>query len=67
MSEQGLSNLFRHGYTTKRSGSGFGLHSAANFINGIGGTINAESDGVGRGAQFCITLPRKLTKKSTSK
>ena len=37
--------FFAAGYTTKESGTGLGLHSAANFIVGSGGWIELLSDG----------------------
>ena len=49
--------LFTYGFTTKISGSGFGLHSCANFLIAHNGTIEAHSDGVGKGAKFNIYLP----------
>ena len=49
--------LFTYGFTTKVSGSGFGLHSCANFLIAHNGTIEAHSDGVGKGAKFNIYLP----------
>lgn len=49
--------LFTFGYSTKRTGSGFGLHSCANYIIANQGTITANSDGPGQGAEFVIRLP----------
>ena len=51
-----LRSVFNAGYTTKRNGSGLGLHSAANFVIGSGGTIQALSDGIGHGATMRVTL-----------
>ena len=48
--------IFSAGYTTKRSGSGLGLHSAANFVIGAGGQIQSMSDGIGRGTTIRIML-----------
>ena len=48
--------LFTAGYTTKKSGSGLGLHSVANFVIGSGGQIHALSDGVGQGTTLRIML-----------
>ena len=48
--------LFSAGYTTKESGSGLGLHSAANFVTGSGGRVLAFSDGIGRGATVRVML-----------
>ena len=49
--------IFKFGYTDKRSGSGFGLHSVANFIHSLNGSIQVASTGAGKGATFTITLP----------
>ena len=51
------SAIFLAGHTTKNSGSGIGLRSAANFIISCGGTIRAFSDGLGAGATVRMTLP----------
>ena len=49
--------IFRGDYTTKESGSGLGLHSITNFINGLGGKIYPLSDGIGKGATMRVMLP----------
>ena len=49
--------LFAPGYTTKPSGSGLGLHSAANFVIAAGGRIQPVSDGPGTGTTMRVTLP----------
>ena len=48
--------LFTYGYTTKKTGSGFGLHSCANFLIANKGSIEAISDGPGTGAEFIVHL-----------
>jgi len=57
--EETAAKLFRFGYTTKTGGSGLGLHSAANFVQSIGGTIQPRSEGVGKGASFVLRLPNR--------
>jgi C4-dicarboxylate-specific signal transduction histidine kinase len=52
-----LSSLFKHGFTTKMTGHGFGLHSAAVAIMEMGGTLTAHSDGPGQGAMFRLEIP----------
>jgi signal transduction histidine kinase len=52
-----LQRIFNYGFTTKPAGNGFGLHSAANAMTEIGGTIRVDSDGPGRGATFTIEFP----------
>lgn len=52
-----IANLFRHGFTTKKTGHGFGLHSAANDAKKMGGQLYCESEGLGKGATFIFELP----------
>ncbi len=52
-----LTRIFQHGFTTKKSGHGFGLHSGANAAREIGGRLSARSDGPGKGAEFTLELP----------
>ena len=49
-------SVFNAGYTTKKNGSGLGLHSAANFVIGSGGRIQPLSDGIGHGTTMRVTL-----------
>ncbi len=55
LSEQ--EKLFASGYTTKKQGSGLGLHSAANFVQSIDGAIRFTSPGEGKGAKVEVILP----------
>jgi signal transduction histidine kinase len=55
-----LEKIFTHGFSTKNRGSGYGLHSVATFVQSIGGTIKATSDGVNQGAQIVINLPLNI-------
>jgi PAS domain S-box-containing protein len=57
ISEQTMARLFTHGFTTRRHGHGFGLHSCALAAADMGGTLVAHSDGPGRGATFTLELP----------
>jgi signal transduction histidine kinase len=52
-----LEAVFRHGFTTRPEGQGFGLHSCANYMAEMGGSIAAESGGPGRGAAFTLRFP----------
>ena len=49
--------LFTPGYTTKKSGSGLGLHSAANFVIASGGRIEPMSSGSEPGTTMRVTWP----------
>jgi PAS domain S-box-containing protein len=52
-----ITRIFSHGFTTRKDGHGFGLHSAALAAREMGGTLNVQSDGAGLGATFTLELP----------
>ena len=52
-----LTRIFGHGFTTKKDGHGFGLHSGANAAKEMGGSLQAYSEGAGTGATFVLELP----------
>jgi signal transduction histidine kinase len=52
-----MTRIFNHGFTTKREGHGFGLHSSALAAKEMGGTLSARSEGIGKGATFMLELP----------
>lgn len=52
-----LTKIFSHGFTTKKDGHGFGLHSCANAVNEMKGKLSVSSEGKGLGATFLIELP----------
>jgi PAS domain S-box-containing protein len=54
---ENMSRLFTHGFTTRPSGHGFGLHSGALAAQDLGGSLRAVSDGPGCGAAFILELP----------
>lgn len=54
---ENLTRIFSHGFTTKKTGHGFGLHSCANAAQELGGSLAAYSDGPGSGATFVLELP----------
>ena len=54
---ENITRIFSHGFTTKKDGHGFGLHSGANAAREIGGNLTAQSDGLGKGATFILELP----------
>jgi predicted ATPase/signal transduction histidine kinase/tRNA A-37 threonylcarbamoyl transferase component Bud32 len=49
--------LFVLGFTTRREGHGFGLHSSALAAQVMGGRLSLESDGPGKGATATLELP----------
>jgi len=54
---ENMVKIFRHEFTTKKDGHGFGLHSAALAAKQMGGTLAAASHGIGRGATFTLVVP----------
>jgi signal transduction histidine kinase len=52
-----LPRLFSHGFTTKKTGHGFGLHSSALAASEMNGSLTCTSPGPGQGATFTIELP----------
>jgi PAS domain S-box-containing protein len=54
---ENLTRVFEYGFTTRKAGHGFGLHSGALAAKEMGGSLSAHSDGPGQGATFTLSLP----------
>jgi signal transduction histidine kinase len=54
---QHLNRIFNQGFTTRKNGHGFGLHSGALTAKEMNGSLTAHSDGPGKGAVFTLELP----------
>jgi signal transduction histidine kinase len=54
---ENLTRIFNHGFTTRKGGHGFGLHSGALAAREMGGSLTVHSDGPGQGAAFTLALP----------
>lgn len=54
---ENLTRIFGHGFTTKRDGHGFALHSGSLLAVELGGELRVESGGPGTGATFTLELP----------
>lgn len=54
---ENLTKIFGFGFTTRKDGHGFGLHSSANTARELGGELSGHSDGPGTGARFVLDLP----------
>jgi signal transduction histidine kinase len=59
---ENLARIFTHGFTTRKHGHGFGLHSAALAAQQMGGSLSVHSDGPGLGATFILELPKSPKK-----
>jgi signal transduction histidine kinase len=54
---ENLTRVFEHGFTTRKSGHGFGLHGGAQTAQQLGGSLTCQSAGSGAGATFVLELP----------
>jgi PAS domain S-box-containing protein len=55
--KENLTKIFAFGFTTRKEGHGFGLHSSALAAKEMGGELTGESDGIEKGATFHLDLP----------
>lgn len=53
---ENLTRIFAHGFTTRKDGHGFGLHSCVLAAMEMGGSLEAYSEGPGAGATFTLKL-----------
>ena len=56
---ENLTRIFAHGFTTRKDGHGFGLHSGALAAKELSGSLLARSAGPGQGATFTLEIPFK--------
>ena len=63
---ENLTRIFSHGFTTRKEGHGFGLHSGALAARELGGSLMVHSEGNGKGASFILEFPRQPRKESKS-
>jgi signal transduction histidine kinase len=54
---ENLARLFSQGFTTKKTGHGFGLHISALSAIEMNGRLSCASAGLGQGATFTLELP----------
>jgi signal transduction histidine kinase len=59
IAEENMTRIFAHGFTTRKEGHGFGLHSCALAAIEMNGHLTAHSDGPGKGALFTLQIPLK--------
>lgn len=55
--EDDIDHIFTFGFTTKKQGHGFGLHSCALLAKELHGSLKVCSDGVDKGAKFTLEIP----------
>lgn len=54
---ENMTRIFNHGFTTRKEGHGFGLHSCALAAVEMNGHLRVHSDGPGHGAVFTLEIP----------
>jgi len=54
---ENLTRIFGHGFTTRKEGHGFGLHSGALAAKEMGGVLTVQSGGHLKGATFAVEFP----------
>jgi signal transduction histidine kinase len=54
---ENLGRIFQHGFTTRKDGHGFGLHSGSIAARNLAGELRVHSEGLNRGASFTLALP----------
>jgi len=55
--EAAVDTWISHGFTTRKDGHGFRLHSGALMAKEMGGSLTVRSGGPGLGAAFTLELP----------
>lgn len=54
IADENLESIFAYGFTTKKDGHGFGLHSCANYMTEMKGRLWAQNCASGKGAAFTL-------------
>lgn len=57
---ENMARIFNHGFTTRKEGHGFGLHSCALAAVEMNGHLRVHSDGPGQGAIFTLEIPLEM-------
>ncbi len=57
--QENLTRIFTQGYTSKRDSQGYALHTCANYMADMSGSISAESDGIDQGATFILSFKKQ--------
>jgi tetratricopeptide (TPR) repeat protein len=60
--KENLTKIFSYGFSTKKEGKGFGLHTSALAMSEMKGKLSVESKGDGKGAKFIVSIPIEIGK-----
>lgn len=58
---ENLGKIFNQGFTTKKTGHGFGMHSSANYMKEMGAVIKVQNAANGSGAEFILVFKKAKT------
>ncbi len=64
---ENLARIFQYGFTTKKEGHGFGLHSGANAAREMDGSLTVANSAPGGGATFTLELPGAAASRAAAK
>ncbi len=67
ISPENLKRIFTQGFSTRKEGHGFGLHSCAIAAKEMGGSLKVQSDGENLGATFTLEIPTTAPAESGEK
>jgi signal transduction histidine kinase len=54
---ENMARIFTQGFSTRKDGHGFGLHSSVLAAQDMGGSLTVRSEGPGQGAVFILEIP----------
>ena len=57
IARENATKIFTQGFTTRKDGHGYGLHSSAIAARELGGSLSVASDGLNTGACFTLEFP----------
>jgi signal transduction histidine kinase len=57
ISKENLGRIFTQGFSTRKGGHGFGLHSSILAAQDMGGSLSVSSNGPGSGSTFTLEMP----------
>ncbi|SMO97086.1 ATP-binding protein [Gracilimonas mengyeensis] len=60
INKEHVDKIFSHGFTTKKEGHGFGLHSSANYVTEMGGTMTAKNRQDTSGLSIILSFPTEI-------
>ncbi len=58
--KENIDKIFNYGFTTKKTGHGFGLHNSANTAEQLNGDLTVVSEGYNKGTSFKLKIPYQL-------